>query len=83
MEHEEVIISLAVITSRNVGVLLELPFYLFIALEADPALVRGVQGLCLLKTQKQDTHLRSDQLYNQHSCEIPDLKHTQTYTHTA
>lgn len=42
MEHEEAIISLAVITSRNVGVLLELPFYLFIALEVDPALVRGV-----------------------------------------
>lgn len=82
MEHEEAIISLAVITSRNVGVLLELPFYLFIALEADPALVGGVRGLFLLKTEEQDTHLRSDLLYNQHSCEIPDLKHTQTYKHT-
>lgn len=42
--------------------LLELPFYLFFVLEADPALVRGV-----LKTEEQDTHLRSQLLYNQHS----------------
>lgn len=41
MEHEEAIISLAVITSRNVGVP-EIPLYLFIALEAAPALIRGV-----------------------------------------
>lgn len=42
VEHEEAIISLVVITSRNVTVLLELPFYLFIVLETDPALVRDV-----------------------------------------
>lgn len=35
-------ISLVVITSRNVAVLLELPFYLFFLLEEDPALARGV-----------------------------------------
>lgn len=42
VEHKEGIISLIVITSRNVAVLLELPFYLFIVLEVDPALVNDV-----------------------------------------
>lgn len=42
MEHVEAMISLVVITSRNVAVLLELPFYLFFLLEEDPALARGV-----------------------------------------
>lgn len=47
--------------------LLELPFYLFVVLEADPALVRDVQGRQLLENEEQDTHLRSQLLYNQHS----------------
>lgn len=67
MQHEEAMISLVVITSRNVAVLLELPFYLFIVLDADPALGRGVQGLQLLKIEEQDIYLRSQLLYNQHS----------------